>query len=106
MSENNVAFGLVRYDEVCAIALDRYLATSSISTRLEDLVGNHRHHAPLKMLCWILVGKGAADRAPRQRRVELSTIEVNRSRHREIRSNSSGLARSCDPLSENLPDGA
>jgi hypothetical protein len=50
MSKNNVAFGLVRHDEVRAIALNRYLSASSISTRLEDLVGNYRHHAPLKLL--------------------------------------------------------
>jgi hypothetical protein len=31
MSKDNVAFGLERYDEVCAIAFDRYLSTSSIS---------------------------------------------------------------------------
>jgi hypothetical protein len=53
MSKYDVAFRLVRYDEICAIALDRYLATSSISTRLEDIVGNYRHHAPLILLCGI-----------------------------------------------------
>jgi len=62
MSENNVAFGLVRYDEICAIALDRYLATSSISTRLEDIVGNYRHHAPDTAL---------PDWSLRMRRIEL-----------------------------------
>ena len=62
MSENNVAFGLVRYDEICAIALDRHLSTSSISTRLEDLVGNYRHHAPDTAL---------PDWSLRMRRIEL-----------------------------------
>jgi hypothetical protein len=83
MSKNNVAFGLERYDEVCAIAFDRYLSTSSISKWLANFVGNYRHHVPAKLLCRICRGKDAADRTPRQRLAELSTIEVNRSRHRE-----------------------
>jgi hypothetical protein len=78
MSKNYVAFGLERYDEVSAVSLDRHLSTSSIPKRLTNFVGNYRHHTPLKLLC--SVGKDAADRAPRQRRAELSTIEVNRSR--------------------------
>jgi hypothetical protein len=73
MSKNNVAFGLERYDEVSAIPLDRHLSPSSISTRFKNPVGTYRHHAPLKLLC--SVRKDAADRAPRQRRAELSTTE-------------------------------
>jgi hypothetical protein len=76
MSKNDVALGLERDNEVCAIALDGHLSTSSISTRLKDPFGNYRHHAPLKLLCRIGRGKDVADRARRQRRAELSTIEV------------------------------
>jgi hypothetical protein len=47
MSENNVAFRLERYDEVCAIAFNRYFSPSSVSKRLANFVGNYRHHAPL-----------------------------------------------------------
>ena len=50
MSENNMVFGLVRYDEIFAIALDRNLAPSSVSARLEDIVSNYRHGTPLKLL--------------------------------------------------------
>jgi hypothetical protein len=50
MPKNNVVFRLVRYDEVIVIAPDRHLSTSSISTRLEDLVGNYRHDAPPQLL--------------------------------------------------------
>jgi hypothetical protein len=47
MSENDVAFRLERYDEVCAIAFNRYSPSSSISKRLTNFVGDYRHHAPL-----------------------------------------------------------
>lgn len=72
MSKNDVALRLERYDEVSAIALDRHLSTSSISTRLEDLVGNYRHDAPRNCSAGSF-RKDAADRAARQRRAELST---------------------------------
>jgi hypothetical protein len=51
MSENNVAFRLERYDEVCAIAFNRHLSPSSISKRLANSIGNYSHHAP-----WRLIG--------------------------------------------------
>ena len=47
MSENNVAFGLERYDEVCAIAFNRHFSPPSISKRLANSIGDYRHHALL-----------------------------------------------------------
>jgi hypothetical protein len=47
MSENNVAFRLERYDEVCAIAFNRHFSPSSITKRLANSIGNYRHYAPL-----------------------------------------------------------
>jgi hypothetical protein len=47
MSENDVAFRLERYDEVCAVALNRHFSPSSISKRFANSIGNYRHHAPL-----------------------------------------------------------
>jgi hypothetical protein len=41
MSENNVAFGLERYDEICAITFDRHSSPSSISKRFANFVGNY-----------------------------------------------------------------
>jgi hypothetical protein len=41
MPENNVVFGLKRYDEVFFIALDRYSSTSSVPKRLCNSVGNY-----------------------------------------------------------------
>jgi len=57
MSKNNVAFGLERHDEICAIALYRHSSPSSISKRLANFVGNYRHDAPLKLL-YRIVAKG------------------------------------------------
>ena len=47
MSENNVAFGLERYDEVRAIAFNRHFSPSPISKRLANSIGNYRHYALL-----------------------------------------------------------
>jgi hypothetical protein len=41
MSENNVAFGLERYDEICAITFDRHSSPSSISKGFANFVGNY-----------------------------------------------------------------
>jgi hypothetical protein len=50
MPEDYVAFGLERYDEVRAIALDRHSSPSSISKRLANSIGNYRHHAPRPLI--------------------------------------------------------
>ena len=47
MTENNVTFGLERYDEVRAIAFNRHSPPASISKRFANLVGDYRHHTPL-----------------------------------------------------------
>ena len=58
MSENNVAFRLERYDEVCAIAFNRHFSPSSISKRLANSIGHYRHHAP-----WRLIGNALCRRS-------------------------------------------
>jgi hypothetical protein len=63
MSENNVAFGLERYDEICAIAFNRHGSPSPISKRLADFVGNYRHDRSLET--------ALPDRCARMRRIEL-----------------------------------
>ena len=47
MPKDNMVFGLECYNEVFVISPNRNLAPSSVSTRLEDFVGNYRHRAPL-----------------------------------------------------------
>ena len=62
MSENNVTFGLERYDEICAIAFDRHSSPSSISKRFANFVGNYRHDATLTRSYWSVVGRGGKPR--------------------------------------------
>ena len=57
MPENNVAFWLERYDEICAIAFNRHSSPSSISKKLANFVGNHRHDAPLLVSTEALWGR-------------------------------------------------
>jgi hypothetical protein len=87
MSENNVAFRLECYDEVSAIAFNRYSSPSSISKRFANFVGDHRHHAPLAAdrLRVAPPRNNAAVRGPRQRRVELSTNRTMVSKAEKLR---------------------
>ena len=65
MSKNDVAFGLERYDEICAISFNRHSSSSSISKRLANFVGDHRHDVPLLVSTEVLWGRvGEARTSP------------------------------------------